>query len=66
MSGAALGLPIGKAAEYLGVHVDTLRAWAAAGKIRATRTGGDRWRFTQDALDNFVAERTNVTEEASA
>ncbi len=33
-------LRIGEAAEVLDVSVDTLRRWAAAGKLRTTRSGG--------------------------
>lgn len=65
MSYAAL-LQIGEAAKYLGVHPDTLRAWAKKGAIPATRTGGKRWRFAQDDLDQFVIDQRNTPEKATA
>ena len=37
------GLRVGEAAELLGVSIDTLRRWAAAGKVRVRRSpGGQR------------------------
>ena len=38
-------IPIGEAARMLGVSVDTLRRWEAAGHIDATRTPTGQRRF---------------------
>jgi excisionase family DNA binding protein len=46
-------LPIGKAAEILHVHVDTLRRWERRGAITAIRTPGKQrkfWRSDVEAL----------------
>lgn len=40
------------AAERLGVHVDTIKRWARAGKIPAWRTPGGWWRFSPADLDD--------------
>lgn len=41
------------AARYLGICVDTLRAYADLGRIEARRLGRRRV-FTLDALDGFI------------
>lgn len=46
-------LSIAKAAETLGVHRDTLRDWADAGKIPFVVTVGGHRRFRQSDLDAF-------------
>ncbi len=38
-------VPIGIAARILGVSIDTVRRWDAAGHIRARRTPGGQRRF---------------------
>lgn len=42
------------AAEYLGIHEDTLKRWARDGRIAAFRTPGGWWRFAQADLDAFL------------
>lgn len=42
------------AAEIVGVHEDTLKRWAAAGKVPAFRTPGGWWRFRRSDLLAFV------------
>lgn len=44
------------AASYLGVHVQTLKKWARAGRIPYRQYGGDRghWRFRRADLDRFI------------
>ena len=48
-------LPITKAARMLGVHPNTLRAWADQGRLRCLRVNarGDR-RFLVDDLHTFM------------
>ena len=55
ISAAAASLPITKAARMLGVHPNTLRAWADQGRIRCLRVNerGDR-RFLMDDLQAFM------------
>lgn len=55
-----------QAAEYVGVHVDTLKRWAADGKVRAFRTPGGWWRFSQADLDDFLNPSPVEPTEASA
>ena len=43
-------LPMGQAAELLGVSVDTLRRWADAGRLATVRTPGGRRRVDGAAL----------------
>ena len=47
-------LTIGQAARRLGVSVDTLRRWEAAGLITSRRTGAGWRRFTTDDLDKLA------------
>lgn len=46
-------LRVSAAARYLGVHPQTLRVWADAGRVPSLRFGGER-RFTTEALDAFA------------
>ena len=50
-------LTIGQAAAYLGVHVDSLSAWADAGWVRCWRTPGGHRRFNRADLDAFRDDR---------
>jgi len=43
-----------QAADYVGVHVDTIKRWAADGKVRSFRTPGGWWRFSKDDLDALL------------
>lgn len=43
-----------QAAELLGVHVVTLRKWAAAGKIAAHKVGPRLWRFPREEVTKFL------------
>jgi excisionase family DNA binding protein len=49
-----------QAAEYIGVHVETLRKWARSGKIpRMSLPGkGNRLRFSEPQLDKWIADRS--------
>ena len=49
---SATSLPITKAARTLGVHPNTLRAWADQGRVRCIRVNerGDRRFLVEDCL----------------
>lgn len=40
-----------EAADYLGVHVETVKRWAREGKVKAARTPGGWWKFNEADLD---------------
>lgn len=65
----ANSLPITKAARLLGVHPNTLRAWADQGRLRCLRVNsrGDR-RFLLEDLHTFMleAERDTTLEPSSS
>ena len=52
-------LPIGEAARLIGVAVDTLREWEAAGKIAATRSPGGQRRFLASEVERVLLERAS-------
>lgn len=54
-SGASALLSPGEAARRLGVHIDTLRRWAADGKIESVRTPGGQRRFPESEVDRILA-----------
>ena len=43
-----------QAAELLGVHVVTLRKWAATGKIAAHKVGPRLWRFPREEVAKWL------------
>jgi putative resolvase len=47
-------LGIGQVARELGVSVDTVRRWEAAGKIIATRNRAGQRRFTRTEIDRLL------------
>ena len=51
------GVRIGRAAEMLGVSVDTVRRWAAAGRLRTARTSGGQRLVPLDEVSRLVDER---------
>jgi excisionase family DNA binding protein len=55
-------LTLGQAAERLGVHVGTLRAWVRNGQIPAYRVGG---RFARVAWDELL-ESIRTSDDTSA
>jgi len=59
-------LPITKAARLLGVHPNTLRAWADQGRLRCLRVNsrGDR-RFLVEDLQAFMLEAETIPELAT-
>ncbi len=50
-------LRIGQAAELLGVSVDTLRRWAADGRLPTERTAGGQRVVPIEAVSRLLAER---------
>ena len=46
------------AAEYLGVHITTVREWAGRGRVKCYRTPGGHRRFDLADLERFVVERS--------
>ena len=59
VAGGAEGatLRIGEAAELLGVSVETVRRWAAEGRIKAVRTAGRQRRVQLAEVSRLLAER---------
>ncbi|RME53206.1 MAG: MerR family DNA-binding transcriptional regulator, partial [Deltaproteobacteria bacterium] len=55
---SAMLVSIGKAAEELGVTVETLRRWEAAGKIEVERTPGGHRRYDLAKLRTLCPRRT--------
>lgn len=55
---SAFDLSPSDVARQLGVHEDTVKRWAGSGKLRALRTPGGWWRFSQDDVDAFVDAKT--------
>ena len=53
---------IGQAAKELGVSIDALRAWHAAGVIRAVRTPGGHRRFDLDHLRAVIFQEEKSSE----
>lgn len=49
-----------EAAAIIGCHEDTLKRWAADGKIPAFRTPGRWWRFRRSDIDAFLATPVTV------
>ncbi|MEK7498146.1 MAG: helix-turn-helix domain-containing protein [Patescibacteria group bacterium] len=53
-------LTIRQAAEILNVHIETLRRWDKAGKLKAVKVNdrGDR-RYKQEDIESFINQRKN-------
>ncbi|MCW3041443.1 MAG: MerR family transcriptional regulator [Solirubrobacterales bacterium] len=54
------GVPIGAAAQALGVSIDTLRRWEKTGRVAFDRVGGRRYLAAED-LARLLRERTSNT-----
>jgi molybdopterin-binding protein len=52
---------IGQAAEMLGVSVDTVRRWAADGRLRTTRSAGGQRLVPLDEITRIGSERRRET-----
>ncbi|MCL4387368.1 helix-turn-helix domain-containing protein [Patescibacteria group bacterium] len=50
-------LTIGKASEYLGVSIDTLRRWEKKGRIEPLRSPGGHRYFLKEDLDKLFGKR---------
>jgi molybdopterin-binding protein len=48
---------IGRAAEMLGVTVDTVRRWAESGRVRTVRSSGGQRLVPIDEVTRLIAER---------
>lgn len=60
-------IALGEASRLLGVDPDTLRRWAAEGRVRVYTTPGGHRRFDRKALEEMVAPPTrNVVEKLAA
>ena len=55
----ASSVPIGEAAAYVGVSVDTMRRWTRSGQVKAVRTPGGQFRYYLRDLDELMAARTH-------
>lgn len=56
------GLPVGKAAQRLGIHPDTLRRWTDQGKVPAWTTPAGHRRYNAADLDALTTtHRTAAT-----
>jgi excisionase family DNA binding protein len=49
-------LSIGKTAEVLGVHIDTLREWDKEGKLVPVKTPGNHRRYKWSDIEHFCGE----------
>ncbi len=58
-------LTLREAADVLGVHPATLRAWADAGEIPSFRTPGGHRRFALEDLEAFINRRSGRRGEAA-
>jgi molybdopterin-binding protein len=60
MKGEPLGIRIGRAAEMLGVSVDTLRRWGDEGRVATTRSPGGQRLVRLDEITRLLAERRSA------
>lgn len=59
-------LSIGKTAQVLGVHVDTLREWDKEGKLTPVKTPGNHRRYKWSDIERFCGEAKEEKEDANA
>jgi molybdopterin-binding protein len=52
---------IGRAAEMLGVTVDTVRRWADSGRLRTIRSAGGQRRVPIDEVTRLITERRQAS-----
>jgi molybdopterin-binding protein len=57
MTGGDSSIRIGRAAEMLGVTVETVRRWADTGQLRTTRSRGGQRLVPIDEVTRLIAER---------
>ena len=60
MESEPLGIRIGRAAEMLGVSVDTLRRWGEEGRVTTTRSSGGQRLVQLDEITRLLAERRSA------
>ena len=55
-----------RAAEFLGVHPETLRRWTRQGRVPARRLGsnGGRYRYNPAALQSLLTHRWDTNQNA--
>ena len=58
-------MDIRQAADYLGISGDTLYRYASEGFVPAFKLG-NRWRFRKSLLDNWMDEKSGVTQPVEA
>ena len=61
MDSAAEVLTAEQAADYLGFSADTIRRWAATGRLPVIRLSGRWLRFRKAALDDWLREKEQTT-----
>lgn len=57
-------LPLGKAADLLGVHSMTLRRWSDSGRFPSYRTAGGHRRFARNDIRAYLSRRRNSQPDA--
>jgi excisionase family DNA binding protein len=56
--------PYTRSAEYLGIHIETMRRWARKGVIPAAKLGNrGGFRFKREDLDCFLEQRRGEVHE---
>ena len=61
MSNDDTNIRIGRAAEMLGVTVDTIRRWADSGRLRSVRSDGGQRLIPIDEVTRLIQERRRAT-----
>jgi molybdopterin-binding protein len=61
MSNEDTNLRIGRAAEMLGVTVDTIRRWADTGRLRSIRSDGGQRLIPIDEVTRLIQERRRAS-----
>jgi excisionase family DNA binding protein len=59
-------LSIGKTAEILGVHIETLREWDKEGKLTPVKTFGGHRRYRLEDIEAFCGEVKEKNDDAKA
>jgi len=61
MSDETTGIRIGRAAEMIGVTVDTIRRWADDGKIQSARSDGGQRLIPIEEVTRVISERRRAS-----
>lgn len=59
---ASFDLSPTEAGAIVGAHPETMKRWAAAGKVPAFRTPGGWWRFRRADLEAFLEAGSTTSE----